>query len=74
MSYCELLGFTSDNQMISIQEYRNAHGWADYIWTNLFNKYLKNPNLPYDSWMTRSQDLWQLIEDDRLSTAEKIKF
>lgn len=72
MSYCELLGFTSDNQMISIQEYRNAHGWAGYIWTALFDKYLKNPDIPYDNWMTRSQDLWTLIKDPRLSTAEKI--
>lgn len=43
------------------------------IWDALFSRYLKDPKIPHDSWITRAQDesLWRLDVDARLNDAER---
>lgn len=54
-------------------EYLNAWGGFSYIWDCLFNKYLKDPNIPYDTWMCRSpKPLFDLVDDERLSINERV--
>lgn len=75
MSTCAIITFvegTPDDEL----EFRNAWGGAALIWTALFDKYLKNPNIPYDNWMSRvsnpdSNDLWDLSKRKDLAMCER---
>jgi hypothetical protein len=63
VSYCEVIGFKNGVPGES-KEFRNAWGGAAYIWDALYEKYLKDPSKPYDSWLgsTGRDDrrLWDL--------------
>lgn len=67
MSYCETLGFTEDGKVLYLTEYRNAHGWAAYIWTMLQEKYIGS-----GSWLSNPDKVWKLADSDRLTDEEKI--
>ena len=43
MSYCELQ-IVKNNAIEPVQSFQNSHGGAAYIWTKLYDKYVKNPN------------------------------
>lgn len=65
MSYCELVFFRQGKAADGI-EFRNSWGGSARIWDALFNRYLKDPDVEYDSWLTRqmkpggSRALWDL--------------
>lgn len=68
MSYCELLGFTKDGEMIHLEEYRNAHGWAAYIWASLHRKYMGNTL----SYLELALKMEKFLKGDQLLDEEKI--
>lgn len=72
MSYCAILIFR-DGELKEQIEYRNAWRGAARIWDALFDRYLKNPAVEYDSWIhTKNQQaLWDLALDDRLTEFER---
>lgn len=79
MSYCAIIpfhGYTADHdRMIS---FHNAWGGHARIWTALYDTHLLDPSRQYDSWLiAASQDphdrrLWELVDDGRLSSAERL--
>lgn len=73
MSYCEIIVFTGDKPAGGI-EFRNAWGGAARIWNSLFDKYIKDQNIPYHSWMNEKEQrkLWDLANDERLQMFERI--
>jgi len=73
MSYCELKVVNKSGDVIGHTEFRNAHGWSAYIWDKLFNKYAKNPESIYDSWIgeENAKRLWALVDDERLEPFER---
>lgn len=53
-------------------EFSNSWGGAARIWCSLYDRYLKDPAKPHDSWasvMLNENDrrLWELVDDPRLS-------
>lgn len=72
MSYCAIITFKDGKPSEQI-EYRNAWGGAARIWNSLFDKYLKNPEIPYDSWLqiNRQQSLWDLANRKTLPDCER---
>lgn len=65
MSYCEILSFKNgipDDYL----ECRNSWGGAAYVWNAMYNKYLKNPDVEYDSWLFNSGALWKLDKDQSI--------
>ena len=63
MSYTTLYLVPEKGEIIEFEEYRNSWGSAPFIWSALFDKYLKSPNdPPYTSWMSQSERLWKLAE------------
>lgn len=68
MSYCQLIFFKNGRPNDSI-EYRNSHGGAAFVWSNLYDKYLKDPNKPYDNWLSRGiedRSLWDLAKNQEI--------
>ncbi len=63
----------NDRRMCGEIEYINAWGGAARIWTALFNKYLKDPNREYHSWITDypNNRLWELSENKSLTVFER---
>jgi hypothetical protein len=65
MSHMTLYEFR-DGRPRAAQEFKNAWGGAAYIWTRLYDKYLKDPADATDSWMISCQrlgeqsPLWEL--------------
>lgn len=54
------------------KEYSNSWGGAAYVWTKLYEKYLKDPKLYYDNWMTGdTQGLWDLYKDESIPLFER---
>lgn len=71
MSYCQLIIFKDGKPSYGI-EYRNAWGGAARIWDALFEKHLKNPNIPYHSWISGDQQpLWDLAKRETLPMHER---
>lgn len=68
MSYCEIIVFRDGKPVDSI-EYGNSWGGAAFIWSALFDKYLKRGE--YDNWLTRSEELWKLAERADLPMFER---
>lgn len=54
-------------------EYGNAWGGAPRIWDALFDRYIKDPNVPYDYIFSdsNSKKLWALADRKDLSDAER---
>ena len=69
MSYCELLAFKKGGYDV-VAEYKNAHGWAAYVWNALFDRYVTKET-QYDSWMQKPERVWDLWKGDRLQDYEK---
>lgn len=67
MSYCELIALKKGG-IEGIKEYRNAHGWAAYIWTSLCDTYL--PKAAH--WLSNTKRIWDLFHDDRVSAVDKL--
>lgn len=67
MSYCEVISFKNGKPDDSL-ECRNAWGGAAFIWTKLYDKYLKDPHKQYDSWLSgglageTDRRLWDLYK------------
>lgn len=74
MSYCEIISFKDGVPGESV-EYRNSHGGAAFVWNALFDTYLKDPAIEYDSWMMRAMDsdrsLWDLAKREDLPMYER---
>lgn len=72
MSYTSLLFFENGVQSKEV-EYRNSWGGSAMIFAALYDKYCKDPDNPYDSWLgiKNSEKLWALQSDDRLPLFEK---
>jgi hypothetical protein len=77
VSYCAVIEFRggkADKQ----HEFGNSWGGAARIWSALFDKYLKDPDLEYDNWLSRTsrgggqdRSLWDLAKDARLTDFER---
>ena len=65
MSYCELK-IIKNNKVETHKEYRNSHGGAAFIWSAVYDRFAKDPNIEYDSWLMNSDKLWPLWKDERL--------
>lgn len=75
MSYCEIKSF-KDGKPYQNVKFKNSYGGADFIWTALFNKYLKDPSIRWDSWLLRCADsgdksLWNLAKRKDLPLFER---
>lgn len=71
MSYCQLITFT-DGEAKRAKEFGNSWGGAARIWTPLYDRYLKDPNKPYDSWLFDKTDrLWDLAKRESLQLFER---
>lgn len=75
MGYCQLLTFR-DGKLQDGIELRNPWRGVPYIWDSLFDRYLKSPDIPYDSWLMRYQkdkgeSLWNLAKRSELPLFER---
>lgn len=72
MSYCAIIPIRDCMPQAQV-EFRNAWGGAARIWEALFEKYIKDENTPYHSWLCAEshQKLWDLAKDTRLSLMER---
>lgn len=77
MSYSAIITF-KDGKADQTIEFGNSWKGAAYIWDQLFNKYMKDPNDPYDSWLLRGikgidklKPFWQLCERKDLPMFER---
>lgn len=78
MSACAIIGF-KDGAAVAREECQNSWGGAARIWTALFDKYCKKPDIPYDSWLTRgmlgggedTDELWKLAYNTDLPRFER---
>lgn len=71
MSYCEIIIF-KDGKPTGGIEYRNSWGGAARIWDALFEKYLKDPAIPYHTWVSGDhQPLWDLAKRKTLPEHER---
>lgn len=64
MSTCELVYF-KDGKAACVHEWSNSWGGAARIWTSLYDKHLKDPLKPYDSWLGnggKNKPLWDLAK------------
>lgn len=59
MSYCELIEFREGKPADSL-ECRNAWGGMAFIFSALFDVYCKDPNIQYDTWLTKPDRVWKL--------------
>lgn len=75
MSYSTLMLF-KDRKVVDEIEYTNSHGTAPYVWGVLFDKYLKDPTILYDSWLFRCATgdtaLWELNKREDLPDYERV--
>jgi len=77
MSTCSIIEFR-DGLADSVISFRNSWFGAARIWTALYDTYLKNPDIEYDSWMTsvmrdpKGCVLWQLWKRQDLPFFERI--
>lgn len=70
MSYCQLIEI-NNGQPFHGTEYQNSYGGAARIWSSLFDKYLKNPAIPYHCWLSSGQELWDLAKNKNLPMFER---
>ncbi len=66
MSYCELVEIRKGKASGGF-EFMNSRGGSARIWASLYNRYLLNPEIPYDGWINdRSNRLWRLANDSQI--------
>ncbi len=75
MGYCEIIPFKDGNPQTGI-EFHNPWRGAARVWDALFERYLKNPEIPYHSWLSsyskdKGSDLWDLAKSERLQLFER---
>lgn len=78
MSYCELISF-KDGLPADSQEFGNSWGGAMFIWDSVFERYLKDPKIPYDNVLSplakhgseREQAIWNCWKRPDISPAAK---
>lgn len=73
MSYTSMMMFRGRKPKTEIR-YGNSWGGSARIWDALFDKYLKDPKLPYDTWLTggeKAQALWGLAKREDLPMFER---
>lgn len=75
MGYCQLIPLKAGLPQDGI-EFRNPWRGVPRIWDALFDKYLKNPRIEYDSWLMRygkdkGKGLWDLAKRDDLPMFER---
>lgn len=71
MSYSQLIPFV-DGKPSRGAEFRNAWGGPARIWDALFDRYLKDPNIPYHNWLGKNADaLWPLAKRSDLPRFER---
>jgi len=63
MSYAELKIVEENGDVVGYKKYKNSHGGAAFIWTQLYDKYLKDHNISHDSWLFGGDKLWKLSSD-----------
>lgn len=73
MSYCAIIPFRDGRPRLdNCLEFRNAWGGAARIWDALFEKYLKNRNILWHSWISSDQQaLWDLVKRKELPLHER---
>jgi hypothetical protein len=76
MSTCSIVTFENGKAGKEV-EFRNAWGGAAFIWSALFDRYLKNPAIEYHNWLSVSarnngKELWELADREDLSVCERI--
>ena len=76
MSYCSIIAF-KEGKADSAGNFGNAWGGAAFIWTVLFDKYLKDPEKEHDNWLSRCADesdrsLWDLAKRDDLPNPDRV--
>lgn len=60
MSYCKVIEFRRGKPGNSL-ECANAWGGAAFIWSALFDVYVKDKNIPYHTWLSdENSKLWRL--------------
>ncbi len=72
MSYTQLKRVTPDGEVLGVEDFQNAHGWAAFIYSQLTEKYL---GVERRSWLVvsgMSKRLWALVDDARLDACERI--
>ena len=74
MSSCEIVTFSEGKPDHSV-EFRNAWGGAAFIWSALFDQYLKDPEIPYHNWLSMvgsgDTSLWDLAKRPNLPLFER---
>jgi hypothetical protein len=75
MGYCEIIPIKGGIPQNGI-EFRNPWRGVPIIWNALFDKYLKNPEVPYDSWLLnhskgKGKLLWNLAKRADLPMFER---
>lgn len=74
MSQCAII-FFENGKPGHEEEFSNAWGGAARIWTSLYDKYLKDPLVEWDSWLGASSKgptkLWELAENEDLEMFER---
>lgn len=73
MSYCSIITF-EDGKAHAALDFSNSWGGAAYIWNALFERYLKDPERPYDNWLSRGmqdRSLWDLADREDLEIFER---
>jgi len=79
MSYCEIISF-KDGVVGNSLECSNSWGGAARIWSVMFDRYMKDPAVPFDSWLsvlsspTRSKILWGLADRQDLPIFERVVY
>ena len=68
MSRCSIIVFEDGIGSLE-KQYSNSWGGAAYIWNCLYDRYLKRPDRPYDSWLMAFKEndnrLWNMIEEEK---------
>lgn len=61
MSHCKIMVFKNGKAEYGA-EFGNSWGGAAFIWSKMFDEYVKDPCKPYDSWLStgRDKELWKL--------------
>tara|TARA_Y100000310_G_scaffold319966_1_gene375867 strand:- start:3619 stop:4155 length:537 start_codon:yes stop_codon:yes gene_type:complete len=66
MGYTELFYIDKHGDAVAYKEYPNPWGGAAFIWTQIYDRFLKDHSKEFDSWLTserNAQRLWNLVND-----------
>jgi hypothetical protein len=63
MGYTELFYINKEGDTVSFKKYHNPWGGAAFIWTQIYDRYLKDNSKEFDSWLFNQQPLWDSVND-----------